>query len=81
MVQILSLLKPSSVIQIHSKSKTRNYPENLTEEYVKMNCSNSPFSLQLQTHGRRLSLNNSLSYRLHHVESLAESDASQTKAW
>lgn len=81
MVQIISILQPTSVIQILSKSNKRNYPELMSVDYVKRNCSNSPFRLKLDiqmlTQGRRLSCASSINYDLHVVNSASESQTDQ----
>lgn len=81
MVQLLALLKPTSVIQICSKSMARNYPEDLSDEYIKRNSPNSPISLEQITPGQRLSLGNSLMYDLFTVDSSAESGSKQHNTW
>ena len=81
MVQILSVLQPISVIQILSKSNKRNYPELMSVDYVKRNCSNSPFRFKLDiqtlTQGRRLSCTSSINYDLHVLNSASESQTDQ----
>ncbi|KAE8746657.1 hypothetical protein FOCC_FOCC006640 [Frankliniella occidentalis] len=71
-VETLSLLQPTGVIQVQSKISSRNYPEQLSVEYVKRMCSSSPFRLQLMAQGHQVSCPSSLDYKLHIVKSVTD---------
>ncbi|KAK3927461.1 Polynucleotide 5'-hydroxyl-kinase NOL9 [Frankliniella fusca] len=72
MVQILELLQPTNVIQVQSKFSSRNYPEQLTVEYVKRMCSSSPFRQQVLAHSQQASCPSSLNYILNIVMSVTD---------
>lgn len=69
MVQILSVLQPTSVIQIQSSSAALNYPDLLSAEYVAKSFFNSPFRMQLSAQGYQLACPSSLNYDLHVINS------------
>ncbi|XP_034237625.1 polynucleotide 5'-hydroxyl-kinase NOL9 [Thrips palmi] len=49
MVQLLSALHPSRVVQIMGKFDDFNYPEVMSVEYVKKSCLSSPFTINLDS--------------------------------
>lgn len=72
MVQLLSILQPTRVVQILSKSSLRNYPELMSAEYVKKSCSNSPFNISLNVPRCSLFSQNGWDYDLNIIQTEAD---------
>lgn len=76
MVQLLSALQPTRVVQILSPVSEFNYPEVMSVEYVKKSCVSSPFTINLDStmHTQRHSLfsRGSLNFETHVIRSGTE---------